>query len=333
MLIWRIHSVSDWASRPVKHSLFFYQFLLRLANFGFKILCFVVVSVAVCGAQAAEKGGWQLKAFGFLLLLWGGLLLPHHLAVGLCTRKHIYWIRGDRGCRCVPSACLFVHEKSKILGQVTIKSVRKQREWLTHHRQMMQIFSQVYQGTASHSRLLLPTRSPHLKHDTGPFQCFFRKLSVKKNIYFNFYKRVLKMREATWMTKSTLAPTFPIQWKGSSLSCVKQPREQSMEAEMGKYPFNVTLFYSSVAAYEIKANMTFNLSLTVSFISAGVAWFILIAEKGWRQQQFFGQRCLFSSWLPHKHNFHIRVLVHASAGWSRLRHYDTSHRQRKKKTV
>lgn len=70
--------------------------------------------------------------------------------------------------------------------------------------------------------------------------------------------------------------------------CETAKRTVNGSSETGKDPFNITLFYSSVAAYVIRQNMTFNLSLTVSFISAGVAWFILIAEKGWRQQQFFG---------------------------------------------
>lgn len=56
-----------------------YQLLLRFADFRFKIC--LVVSVAVCGAQATEEGGWKLKTFGFLLLLCGGLLLPHHLTI------------------------------------------------------------------------------------------------------------------------------------------------------------------------------------------------------------------------------------------------------------
>lgn len=60
-----------------------YQFLLCFADFCIKILRLVVVSVTVCGAQAAEEGGWKLEAFGLLLLLWCWLLLPHHLAVWL----------------------------------------------------------------------------------------------------------------------------------------------------------------------------------------------------------------------------------------------------------
>lgn len=60
-----------------------YQVLLRLADFCLEIFRLVVVSVAVCGAQAAEESGWKLEAFGLLLLLRRRLLLPHHLAVWL----------------------------------------------------------------------------------------------------------------------------------------------------------------------------------------------------------------------------------------------------------
>lgn len=60
-----------------------YQVLLSLADFCLKVFRLVVVSVAVCGAQAAEESGWKLEAFGLLLLLRCWLLLPHHLAVWL----------------------------------------------------------------------------------------------------------------------------------------------------------------------------------------------------------------------------------------------------------
>lgn len=58
-----------------------YQVLLCLADFCLKVFGLVVIRVAVCGAQAAEEGGWKLKAFGLLLLLWRRLLLPHNLTV------------------------------------------------------------------------------------------------------------------------------------------------------------------------------------------------------------------------------------------------------------
>lgn len=104
---------------------------------------------------------------------------------------------------------LSVHELIQILGQVTLKCMRKQTEM--YHHQKMQIFSQVYQGTAFHSRLWLLTQSPHLKHCTGPFISFFGLVTFQS--YINIYKGVVKIIGATWMTISNIATTSHIQWK------------------------------------------------------------------------------------------------------------------------
>lgn len=54
---------------------------MYFADFCLKVLRLILVRVAVRGAQATEEGGWKLEAFGFFLLLWCWLLLPHHLTV------------------------------------------------------------------------------------------------------------------------------------------------------------------------------------------------------------------------------------------------------------
>lgn len=85
-----------------------YQILLCLADLCLKVFGLVVVCVAVCGAQAAEEGGWKLETSGLLLLVWRWFLLPHHLAVWLwmqhtqcASLKVCIFLPHSRFCTCV----------------------------------------------------------------------------------------------------------------------------------------------------------------------------------------------------------------------------------------
>lgn len=168
-----------------------YQILLCLADFCLKVFGLVMVCVAVCGAQAAEEGGRKLETSGLLLLFWRWFLLPHHLAIWLWTQHtqfragewpeslHIFatwqirhmwngsWVFKVKGClQTVPGKAQEGLFMNKVCAHVW------EGIWWTYHRHMLQPFSRGHQGKAFHSRLLLPSRNPHLKSQ-NKFNTYF----------------------------------------------------------------------------------------------------------------------------------------------------------------
>lgn len=86
--IWSAHTSN------LNKNFFLYQCLLSFVDFSLKVLRFVMICVAVGGADATKERRWKLETFGFLLLHRCRLLLPHHLAVGLWSQHRNTCVKG-----------------------------------------------------------------------------------------------------------------------------------------------------------------------------------------------------------------------------------------------